>query len=330
MVMKLRGGLLVTFVASCMLAASPLWPWERSSPNPTEDFAMDGGQSGQSAATRPYKDRFISVNGLRIHYLDWGTEGKTPLVILPECCSGLAHSYDHIASRFNHEYHVIAVDLRGHGDSDWSPDGAYLVDDYVKDLEAMVEQLKLRDVVLLGSSLGGRVAQQYAGMHPERVARLIIEDVGPERPAEIQPNNVRTVEREEKGWASEAELLAALKDRGRPGIADSVYQSYVRYGTKRRADGRLIWKRDPNYVKGLVTGDVWQYVRRITSPTIYILGGASSIVPPKTQQQLKDVGPHFQIVVLPGVGHAPSREAPDAYVKIIKEFLSRPGKRPAA
>jgi pimeloyl-ACP methyl ester carboxylesterase len=136
--------------------------------------------------------------------------------------------------------------------------------------------LKLRDVVLLGASLGGRVAQQYAGMHPERVSRLIVEDVGPERPAEIGPNNVRTVQREAEGWASEQELLASLKSR-RPVVADSVWRTLVRYGTKRRDDGRLIWKRDPNYVKGLVVGDVWQYVRRVTAPTLYVLCAESTI-----------------------------------------------------
>ena len=62
----------------------------------------------------------------------------------------VAHSFDHIAPRFNKDYHVIAIDMRGHGDSAWSPEGAYLVEDYAKDLAAFVEQLNLRNVVLLG------------------------------------------------------------------------------------------------------------------------------------------------------------------------------------
>lgn len=294
-----------------------------------EALRLDGpprSAYGQPGSGLPYQDKFISVNGLRLHYLDWGTAGKQPLIILHECCSGIAHSYDHIAPQFAQDYHVIAVDLRGHGDSEWSPVGAYLVDDYTKDIEALMDQLRLRDAVLLGASLGGRVVQQYAGTHPERVARVIVEDVGPERPAEIGPNNVRTVQREDKGWASEDEVMAYLKAR-RPRIADSIWRPLVLYGTKRRDDGRLIWKRDPNYVKGLVVGDVWQYVRRITAPTLYVLGGESTIVPQHTQEELKKIGPHLQIVVMPGVGHWPSKEVPDAYVKVLREFISRPAKR---
>lgn len=291
--------------------------------------APDASRVGQSAIRPAYEDRFISVNGLRLHYLDWGSAGKQPFVILHECCSGIAHSYDHIATEFNRDYRVIAVDLRGHGDSAWSPEGAYLVDDYTKDIEALVEQLNLRDIVLLGASLGGRVAQQYGGMHPERVSRVIIEDVGPERPAEIGPNNVRTVAREDKGWASEEELLASLKTR-RPKVADSIWRPLIQHGTKRRQDGRLIWKRDPNYVKGLVVGDVWQYVRRIKAPTLYVLGADSTIVPERTRQQLRAVGPHIELVVMPGIGHWPSKEAPDAYVTVLKRFLSKPVRKPTA
>jgi pimeloyl-ACP methyl ester carboxylesterase len=126
-----------------------------------------------------YTDRFVVNEGRRIHYLDWGSAEKTPFIML-HGIGRSAHSYDYIAPHFLREYHVIAMDLRGHGDSDWHPAAAYLVEDYVKDLERLVEQLNLSGIVLTGSSTGGRVAQVYAGLHPERVAKLIVEDVGPE------------------------------------------------------------------------------------------------------------------------------------------------------
>src|SRR5579872_4201793 len=85
----------------------------------------------------PYQDRFATVNGLRIHYLDWGNAGKPPFLMLHGIARH-AHSFDHIAPHFRDNYHVIAMDMRGHGDSDWSPDGAYLVEDYVKDVEGLV------------------------------------------------------------------------------------------------------------------------------------------------------------------------------------------------
>src|SRR6266536_105611 len=79
-------------------------------------------------------DRFVTVDGLRIHYLDWGSADKQPLIML-HGIGRVAHTFDHIAPHFTSKYHVMAVDMRGHGDSAWDPKGAYLVEDYVKDIE---------------------------------------------------------------------------------------------------------------------------------------------------------------------------------------------------
>src|SRR5258707_1739185 len=139
-----------------------------------------------------YTDKFATVNGLRIHYLDWGSPGKPPFLML-HGIGRVAHSFDHIAPRFIDKYHVMAIDMRGHGDSSWSPEGAYLVEDYVKDLEGLVDQLNLRGLTLLGNSTGGRVVQVYAGLHPDRMAKLVVEDVGPERTNEIASGFARRV-----------------------------------------------------------------------------------------------------------------------------------------
>ena len=267
-----------------------------------------------------YQDRFFTANGLRIHYLDWGGEGKRPFIML-HGIGRVAHSFDHIAPRFGADYHVYAIDMRGHGDSSWSPEGAYLVEDYVKDIEAFVEQLNLRGIVLLGNSTGGRVVQVYAGLHPERVAGLISEDVGPQRTNEIASAFARQVEREADGWASEDELVASLK-RGSPKVADDLLRNHAHFATKRREDGRIVWKRDPNLVKGFVPTELWRFVNQIKCPTIYILGGASNIVPADAQKQLKETLPDVQIVTMPGLGHYPHQEAPEDYVKIVQAFLA--------
>src|SRR5262249_46161190 len=91
-----------------------------------------------------------------------------------------------------------------------SAEGAYLVEDHVNDLEAVIPALGLRGLTLWGNSTGGRVAQVYAGLHPDMVARLIVEDVGPERPQSIADNFARRVAREANGWASEDEIVKEL------------------------------------------------------------------------------------------------------------------------
>ena len=273
------------------------------------------------AAQTPYQDRFVTVNGLRLHYLDWGSPDKQPFIML-HGIGRVAHSFDHIAPRFKQNYHVIAIDMRGHGDSAWSPEGAYLVEDYAKDLAAVVEQLNLRNVVLLGNSTGGRVVQVYAGMHPERVAKLVVEDVGPERTNEIASGFARRVQQEENGWASEDELFASLT-RGGGTVSAELQRNYAHFGSKRRDDGRIVWKRDPNLVKGFVPTELWEQVLKIKSPTIYILGGASNIVPPETQQKLRASLPAVQIVTMPKLGHYPHQEAPEDYIRIVQTFLAR-------
>ncbi len=273
-----------------------------------------------SAISNPI-DRLVRVNGLRLHYLEWGSAEKPPMILLHGIGRD-AHSFDHFAPHFSQDYRVIAVDLRGHGDSEWHPDGAYLVEDFVSDLAALVEQLGLNNFVLLGNSTGGRVAQVYAGRHSNLVRALIVEDVGPERPPNIAASFERRVREDANGWSSMDELLVKLRAEGSI-VSDELLKSHAQSATRRREDGRLVWKRDPKLVNGFVPTELWSDVQRIISPTIYVLGGNSKIVPPSTQERLKASIPGCEIVVMPGVGHYPHLEAPGAYVEVVKDFLSR-------
>ncbi len=266
-------------------------------------------------------DRFVTLNGLRIHYLEWGAAGKRPLILL-HGIARVAHAFDHLAPHFSGNHHVIAVDLRGHGDSEWDPRGAYLVEDYVRDVEALVERLGLRGIVLWGNSTGGRVAQVYAGLHPDRVAAVIVEDVGPERPPAISDRRARRMGREESGWATVDELVAQL-EADYPRTSEPLLRALARHGSKSRADGRIVWKRDPAILNGFVPTELWAAVRRIRAPILYLLGGASTIVPPETQAQLRQALPQVEVVTLPELGHYPSDEKPGEVLAIVDRFLGK-------
>jgi len=273
-----------------------------------------------SQAQQP-TDRVITVNGLRIHYLEWGSTDKQPLIML-HGIGRIAQTFDHIAPHFASRYHVMAIDMRGHGDSDWDPKAAYLVEDYVKDIEGLAQQLRLRNIVIWGNSTGGRVAQVFAGLHPDLVAAVISEDVGPERPREIADGmTARLKQEDEKGWASEDELLAQLKT-GSPRTGEDILRAYAHYGSKRRVDGRIIWKRDPAIGNGFVPTELWRFVRDIKSPIIYILGGRSTIVPAGTQEELRKALRQAQIVTIEGVGHYPSEENPTEFLSVVDKFLA--------
>jgi esterase len=265
-------------------------------------------------------DRSVTANGLRIHYLDWGTSGKQPLILL-HGIARVAHNFDHLAPQFTDDFHVIAVDLRGHGDSAWHPDGAYFVEDYVSDVEALIDELGLRNIVLWGNSTGGRVAQMIAGRRPQLVSAAIVEDVGPERPQTISNRRASRMSEEENGWATEEELVAKTQ-REYPRTAAPIIENFVRHGSMRRDDGRVLWKRDPAILKGFVATELWGTIRKITAPTIYILGGASTIVPVETRQELKKTLPRVEILTMESLGHYPSDERPAEFVAIAKRFLS--------
>ena len=274
-------------------------------------------------------DTFVTVNGLRLHVLDSG--GNKPPLILLHGIARHGHTFDHISAEFQKTYRVLAVDMRGHGDSSWSPEGAYLVQDYVKDLEGLIDQLRLQKVTLLGNSTGGRVAQVYAGLHPDRVARLVVEDVGPERPQNIADAFARRVEQEKNGWASEDELVAQLVTQNRR-TPEPLLRTYAHFGLKQVNGGpgnnvgaapRYVWKRDPNLVKGFVETELWDSVSKITAPALYVIGGGSRIVPPETQKRLADTLRNCRIIVMPGLGHYPDEEDTEGFLAIVQPFLRR-------
>lgn len=279
--------------------------------------------SGASPASPSPADRFVTIGGLRIHYLDWGgagSESRQPLILL-HGIGKIARSFDPIVPSFLGRYRVIAMDMRGHGDSDWHPQAAYLVEDYVKDLEGLVAQLGLRDIVLWGNSTGGRVAQVFAGLHPELTAAVIVEDVGPERPKEISARRGQRMAREQAGWASIDELLGQLKTEY-PRTPESTLRLIAVHNSKQRPDGRIVLKRDPNIEKGFVPTEIWRFVKAVRAPIIYVLGGRSTIVPAETQEELRRTLPQVEIVTMPGLGHYPNEEDRAGFVAIVNRFLA--------
>jgi pimeloyl-ACP methyl ester carboxylesterase len=283
-------------------------------------FVVDVQALQGPAPSAAYKDGFVTNEGRRVHYLDWGTPGR-PAFIMLHGLTRSGHTYDHIAPHFTRDYRVIAMDLRGHGESDWHPNAAYTVEELVKDLEVLVNELGLRNVVLTGSSTGGRVAQVYAGLHPERVAKLIVEDVGPERGADVGASLSERAKREMEGWSSEEELLSSLR-RNPTRVSEEIHRNYIRHETKRLANGRLVWKYDPNASKGASPTELWEYVKRIKAPTLYLLGANSRIVPPATQERLKATSSNIKIVTVPEAGHFPHEETPQVFVAIVAAFLA--------
>ena len=126
----------------------------------------------------PTSNRFISQR-LRLNYVDWGNYGAPPLILQH---GGRDHcrSWDWVAEQLRHDWHVICPDLRGHGDSEWSPEGHYGMDAFVYDFAQLVHTLGYEKVTIIAHSLGGNIATRYTGLYPEKVEKLVnIEGLGP-------------------------------------------------------------------------------------------------------------------------------------------------------
>ncbi len=192
-----------------------------------------------------FLERSVRVNGVTLHYLDWGPADAPPVVLL-HGITGHARVWDHLAERLVPGRRVLALDQRGHGDSDAAPDDDYRVATMADDVAAFAGSLQLDRFALLGHSMGGRIAIQYAAAHAGRLERLIVVDIGPDialaglqRVREMMSKSPERIESEE--WAVE------YIRRANPLQDVDLLRQRVHHGLKRLPDGELTWK----YAKGL-------------------------------------------------------------------------------
>src|SRR6266849_6443553 len=191
------------------------------------------------------KSMRVSVNGLELRYLDWGNAGATAVVCVHGYTSS-AKPFNGLARHFHDRFHIVAPDVRGHGESAWSPDGAYQYADQMSDLAALVDSLGIERFVLIGTSMGGIIAMAHAAQHADRLRGLVLNDIGPE----VEAGSSRITGLVRSRPADFASLDEAMEYRrqtspitaGRP-LED---QRETALGVLRQQpDGRWAWKMDP-------------------------------------------------------------------------------------
>jgi esterase len=271
----------------------------------------------------------IDVNGLRVHYLDWGNPGAPPVVCVHGYTSS-AQAFNALARRFHDRYHFVAMDVRGHGESAWSPAGAYQYRDQVGDLAAVVDKLGLSRFTLIGTSMGGIIAMAYAGAHPDRLTHLVINDIGPD--VEVGSQRITQMVGSRPDEFGTLDDAMAYRRQMSPIVAGRALddQRELALGVLRqRPDGRWMWKMDPAYIKQRVKigpperPALWPALQRVTCPSLVVWGSDSDVLSEAQARRMVDTLADGELVTVPGVGHAPTLVEP-AVVAALERFLGRP------
>ena len=268
-------------------------------------------------------DGYFQSGNLRIHYLDWGNESATPFVLIHHNQSN-AHTWDFFAQRIRDRYRVLAMDMRGHGDSDWAGEGNYTTEHHASDVIALIRHLGLSKVILLGGSTGGRVALVTASTIGDQAAALIMEDVGAVRPPSIAQGFADRVVGGDPEFDTVNDCARVYQAQHRR-TPFPVFQHLARYGTKPLPNGKFGLKRDIRIQKDFIALELWRYVEALKAPLLLMSGSLSEVVGEDQKMRFREIRPDTEIVVVEDAGHLIVHDQPEAFDANVLGFLSRHG-----
>ena len=262
--------------------------------------------------------RTIEANDLQLSYLDWGNPTAPPMVCV-HGYTGSAESFNAFARHMGDRYHIVVPDVRGHGESEWSPEGAYQFADQTADLEAFVDTLGLDRFTLVGTSMGGIIGMNYAGMHGDRLTRFVINDIGPD----VEAGSARITANVSSRPDSFASLDEAMAQRraGSRNLAkrSDEDQREIALGVLREGpDGRWHWKLDPRYVTQRIENGapprpaLWPALEAVTCPTLVVWGMDSDVLSEQQAKRMVATLTAGELLPVPDTEHAPSLIEPEA------------------
>jgi len=272
-------------------------------------------------------DHELQVNGMKFHYLEWGNS-SSPIILMLHGGSQQAHSWDFISLPLSEHYHVLALDQRGHGDSDWASDGDYTIEAHQRDIDGFVQGMKLRNFHLIGHSMGGRNSYVWASRHPKTLRSLVIVDTGPEAQhrGRNRIQNFRELPDELDTLEEFASRVQEYTGRSREQVLGSL-----QYSIRQRPDGKWSWKYDkalrtPGLRQPQWTPEqLWEAVARIDCPTLVVRGGDSDIFADATMQKMQQVIPNCSTVTVPRAGHLVAGDNPVDFLKAVQGLYRRVG-----
>lgn len=269
------------------------------------------------------QDGSAILNRLHFHYLDWGTAGRPPMLLLHGGAQ-TAHSWDEVAPDLSKDHHVLALDQRGHGDTEWATSG-YRRTDFIADVRAFLDDRGVTAVTILGLSMGGINGIGFTAAYPSRVRGLVVVDVAPTvAPAGASAIRSQLAQREFATFSEAVDhALHFNPRRTRENIVERL-----RHAMRPTDDGKWTYKFDPSIGSGGLAGTLeqtWEDVRKIRCPTLLVRGAESAILAAETADRFVRELPGAQTAEVPRAGHSVMGDNPTGFLAAVRPFLERYG-----
>lgn len=279
---------------------------------------------GGFGVTRSGASRLASVGGLELHYLEWG-DPASPTVLLLHGGSANAHWWDFFAPRLADRYHLLALDLRGHGDSAWDDAADYGIAAHVRDVRGLVEKIAPEGLAVIGHSFGGLVATAHAARAGTSVQALVLVDsrltVGPRAarvmnalhkfPHPIYPSVEEAVRR--------FRLLPAASS-----APEEILRHVTTQAIRQLDDGTWTLKFDRRTLAGTDVCDLSAELPSVRCPILFVRGGESDFVGAETMASWARLAPQSRVVEITGAHHHVMLDQPVALARAVGAFLDDP------
>jgi pimeloyl-ACP methyl ester carboxylesterase len=275
-----------------------------------------------------YVSRNVVVNHLRLHLLEWGDPAAPPVLLL-HGGNQSAHSWDLVSLHLADRFHVFALDLRGHGDSEWARDADYSPAAMADDVRTLLAQERIHQPVIIGHSMGGIVSMSLTAQHPELLHALVLVDIGPKVPPEAleRINNFITRNREFDTLDKFVERVAAYN----PFRPTQHIERTVRYNLLQRSDGKFIAKSDRTLYESAFRGG-WktrdpgpspEQVAAFARPMLLVRGEYSQILTPDAAEAWTAALPNASLITVPRCSHSVHTENTPGFLDALRPFLDK-------
>jgi pimeloyl-ACP methyl ester carboxylesterase len=273
-------------------------------------------------------DKWITGNGLQLHYVEWGTSGNPTMVLLHGFQSN-AHTWDTFSQAMAAQYHVFALDQRGHGDSDRAPDGEYASPAFVTDIVEFIRALHLSPTLLIGHSMGGRHAAMVAADYPDIANKVVIVDTPAELPPAIRamlrpPSPTEAPLQVEVFNDFEAVITKAIAEYSLTPEAELRHANY--HNLWRSSDGKWRWRWDLGLLQYRRSHrnlqlDLYPYLQRLQCPTLLVRGASSPLLTSEVAQKMMQALPHGRFVEIEHAAHTVNADNAAAFNAALQDFL---------